>query len=483
MGRVMPPSGNRSLQDLLDEVGDRLVDYFYNETAAPHFSRSGSSGAYIPAEFTNWRDEQRAWRESAVLFDQSHHMPELFLTGPDARRLLEHVGVSSFAGFGPGRAKQLVACTPRGHLIGDCVLYCLTDGTFELVSGATLLDWVHYQAETGGYDVTVRRDNATLDNRAGTRTRFRFQLDGPNAGDIFADAVDGSAPGLKFFRTAEVTIAGRDVLVLRHGMAGHKGVEVSGAFDDADAVRSAILTAGERHGLRRGGTRAYFSSVVESGWIGYPLPGIYSGDELRGFRQWLSATGWQARTQLGGSYVAGDIEGYYLNPYELGYGRHVRFDHDFIGSRALAEIRPDEGRQKVTLVWNHGDVAKVWTSQLGPGPRYKALEVPVGSYAFPQHDEVRTPQGRFAGISTRCGYSNNEGEVLSLAIVDAAHAHVGSELVVTWGEPHGGSRKPHVERHEQTTVRATVAPVPYAATVRQLKRETVGDTRPGVSAR
>jgi vanillate/3-O-methylgallate O-demethylase len=101
----------------------------------------------------------------------------------------------------------------------------------------------------------------------------------------------------------------------------------------------------------------------------------------------------------------------------------------------------------------------------------------VSSYPFPQHDEVRTLQGRFRRISTRCGYSSNEGEVLSLAVIDAEHAEVGDELVVTWGGPRGGSRKPHVERHEQTTIRATVTPVPYPATVRQLKREPVRDLR------
>ncbi len=37
-----------------------------------------------PAEFTNWQREQRAWRETACLFDQSHHMVNLFLKGPDA---------------------------------------------------------------------------------------------------------------------------------------------------------------------------------------------------------------------------------------------------------------------------------------------------------------------------------------------------------------------------------------------------------------
>ena len=54
--------------------------------------RNSRLGAYVypvvPMEFTNWRDEQRAWRETAVLFDQSHHMAELTIKGPDALKLV-----------------------------------------------------------------------------------------------------------------------------------------------------------------------------------------------------------------------------------------------------------------------------------------------------------------------------------------------------------------------------------------------------------
>ncbi len=85
----------------------------------------------IPAEFSNWRDEQRAWRETAILFDQSHHMPELYLTGPGALRLLSHIGVNSLANLNPGMAKQFIGCNPRGQVIGDCILYDLGDQGYE----------------------------------------------------------------------------------------------------------------------------------------------------------------------------------------------------------------------------------------------------------------------------------------------------------------------------------------------------------------
>ncbi len=69
-----------------------------------------------------------------------------------------------------------------------------------------------------------------------------------------------------------------------------------------------------------------------------------------------------------------------------------------------------------------------------------------------------------------------EREILSLASMDATHATPGTELLLTWGEPDGGSRKLHVERHQQTQVRVTVAPAPYAAVVQKMKHETLGKT-------
>lgn len=471
---MVKANGEKSLQTLIDEKRD-LVEYFYNDTLAPHYrARTGLTAAYIPPEFTNWRDEQRAWRESAILFDQSHHMPEMLLKGPDALRLLEKIGINSLANFSTDRAKQLVGCTPRGHVIGDCVVYRLEEETFELISSMPLLNWVQFNAEKGGYDVTIERDDPTPYNPAGKRWFYRFQLEGPNAGKIFNDAVEGDAPEIPFFRTAKVKIGGCKVLVLRHGMAGHLGAELSGPYEEMDKVRSALVAAGDKHGLKQGGTKTYFSTIFEFGWMPYPLPGIYTGAELRDYREWLSGNGWEANAQLGGSFLSDNIEDYYVTPWDLGYGHIIKFDHDFIGRAALEALPEGKRRKKVTLVWNREDVAKIFGSQFGDGPRFKALDFPVAYYGWPQFDEVRGPDGSLVGHSCHCGYSANEGEMLSLAMLDAACATPGTQIVLTWGEPGGGSRKPHVERHEQLKVRATVAPAPYAQSVQKLKRAAIG---------
>ena len=41
-------------------------------------------------------------------------------------------------------------------------------------------------------------------------------------------------------------------------------------------------------------------------------------------------------------------------------------------------------------------------------------------------------------------------------------------------EPNGGSRKPQVEQHEQTAIRATVASAPFTPAVRDRFRASVG---------
>ena len=143
--------GSESLEAAITRVGSP-VELLRQSTTRPH-------AFPVAPEFTNWRTEQNAWRTSCVLFDQSHHMTDLFLNGPDALKLLSRFGVNSFANFGPGKAKQYVAVNADGHFIGDGILFHLDNELFDVVGHPTVANWLQYNVETGDYKVTVERDD------------------------------------------------------------------------------------------------------------------------------------------------------------------------------------------------------------------------------------------------------------------------------------------------------------------------------------
>lgn len=436
--------------------------------------RNSQIGAYVypvvAPEFHNWRSEQWAWQHSAVLFDQSHHMVELSIRGRDALKLISDTAINSMQGFAPNKAKQYVPTTPYGHVIGDGILFYLAEGDLLYVGRAPAANWLMFHAETGGYDVTIVKDDRSPSRPMGKpveRTHWRFQIQGPNAWAIIEKLHGGPLEQLKFFNMSEMTIAGRKIRTLRHGMSGAPGLEIWGPYAEQDEIRHAILEAGKEFGIVPCGSRAYPSNTLESGWIPSPLPAIYTGDKLKPYRAWLGADSYEATGAIGGSFVSDDIEDYYLNPWELGYGSFVKFDHDFHGREALEALDPTEQRRKVTLAWNGEDMAKIQASLFdGSETPYKFFDLPLANYASSSYDRVVDAGGRTVGLSMFSGYSFNEKAALSLATIDH-EIPVGTELRVVWGEPDGGTRKTTVEPHRQIEVRAVVSPAPYSKVARE----------------
>src|SRR5687767_7497597 len=192
----------KSLEDLLQET-DNTVDML----------RNSQIGAYIypvvPNEFTNWRDEQRAWRETAVLFDQSHHMAELMIEGPDAAKMLARLAINSFAKFPVNRAKQFVPCSYDGYVIGDVILFHLDEEQFLIVGRVPTINWVEFHGRTGGYDVRLERDDRSP-SRPGPkpviRKRYRYQIQGPNAEKVLEKLNGGRLPDVRFFHLDAINL-------------------------------------------------------------------------------------------------------------------------------------------------------------------------------------------------------------------------------------------------------------------------------------
>jgi vanillate/3-O-methylgallate O-demethylase len=436
--------------------------------------RNSQIGAYVypvvAAEFTNWRREQRAWRETVVLYDQSHHMVNLILRGPGAIDLITATAINSTATFPVGMAKQYVPTTPAGYVIGDGILFHEEEDSYTFVGRAPSSNWLRFHAETGGYDVEVELDDRSPMRPMGkqvTRKLWRFQVQGPKAWAVLEKVNGGPIEDVKFFRLGTLNVAGRQVHTLRHGMAGAPGLELWGPYEDYDLIRETILEAGQEFGIEAVGSRAYSSNTLESGWIPSPLPAIYTGEELRAYREWLPAASYEAVNALAGSFVSDRIEDYYLNPFELGYGHMVKLDHDFFGRDALADVDPESQRKKVTLEWSNDDMTEIFTSSLfaPEGEGYQFFDVPNANYGSSNYDSVIDADDNVVGLSLFTGYSANEKHCLSLATVDP-EIEVGTELRVVWGEPDGGTKKTAVQPHRQKDVRVIVSPVPYAKVAR-----------------
>ena len=436
--------------------------------------RNSQIGAYVypvvAPEFSNWRSEQWAWQHSAVLFDQTHHMVDLYIRGKDALKLLTDTMINSPKGWTVNKAKQYVPTTPYGHVIGDGIIFWLAEEEFVYVGRAPAANWLRYHGETGGYDVEIIHDDRSPSRPMGKpvkRISWRFQIQGPSAWAVIEKLNGGPVEQLKFFNMSSIEIAGRKVRTLRHGMAGAPGLELWGPYEEQEEVRAAILEAGKEFGLIPVGSRAYPSNTLESGWIPSPLPAIYTGDKLKAYREWLPANSYEATGAIGGSFVSDDIADYYVNPFEIGYGPFVKFDHDFHGREALEKIDRSAQRKKVTLAWNKDDMAKIYASLFDPdAEHYKFFDLPLANYASTNADKVVDANGKMVGMSMFTGYSYNEKSALSLATVDP-EIPVGTELKVIWGEENGGTRKTTVEPHKQLEVRVIVSPVPYSRTARE----------------
>jgi len=431
----------QTLQEAIDEAGSP-VRLLWKPSAAPW------TPPVIQPEYVGWAEEQAASNDAVAFSDLSHHMSDLFIEGPDALRLLSDSSANNYKTFEIGQAKQFIAVTARGHLVSDGILMRDAADRFTLSGAPASQNWVRYHGETGGYSVEIGSDPDSAHRGGGDPVLCRFQIQGPHAVAL-AEKVFGPLPKTKFFHSTAVELEGRQYRAFRHGMTAQPGYEFIGAGADGAFLKESLLGAGEEFGIVHVGGLAYSTNGIESGWIPTQPPGIYTSPELGGYRSWLSRDSYEGRKPLSGSFLSEDIEAYYCTPYELGYGRSISFNHDFIGRDALQEKREDVRRTKVTLVLEDDR----------PG-----FFVDYGRHRI-------EADGALVGTTCHIGSIAPAGGPLALALVANEHAEPGTSVTVVWGEHPGPGAS--VDEGAYTRIRATVQPSPYNEFARtQYRKDT-----------
>jgi vanillate/3-O-methylgallate O-demethylase len=427
----------------------------------------------VAPEFSNWRDEQRAWRDSAVLFDQSHHMDELIVEGPQATEFLAYHGINSFSNFNLNRAKHYVPVTPAGHVIGDHIIFREREDKYILVGRAPTSNWLMFSASWGKWNVRLRYDPRSPSRPEGERVlreHYRFQIQGPDAPKIFEKMNGGPIPEIKFFHVDWINIGSKRVQALRHGMSGAPGLEVWGPYKDKDYIHSTIMQAAKDAGVNlvQCGSRAYSTNTLESGWIPSPLPGIYTGDGMvADYREWLGADMYEAAGAIGGSFVSDNIEDYYVNPFELG----LRLLHRLEERRLHRQGRPGEDErlclqpQEGHLRVEQGGRAEGHRVGLRAGYALQVDRLPAAPTTPPPRPTWSCRATKWSACRCSTVTRSTSAACCRWAWVDQS-VEVGDVLTMKWGEPET-TGKTSTEEHQQTEIRVRVSPTPYAAEARE----------------
>jgi len=262
---------------------------------------------------------------------------------------LSGLGINSFKGFAPDKAKQFVPCSHDGYVIGDVILFYLAENQFNMVGRAPTLNWVLYNAEISGRRVTCTYDERTAARPdPQNRRHYRYQLQGPNA-------LEGHRVGNRS--------CGAGAQILQYVLDGDRRPQ--SARTEARHGRQPgfeLMDPGRRRRDSRGPGGGRQGSWPHAGGrslllLQYPGVGldtlapaaVYTGEKMKPYREWLTVNHYEAKASIGGSFVSDKVEDYYLTPWELGYGFFVKFDHDFIGRAALEKMAAGPHRKKVTL--------------------------------------------------------------------------------------------------------------------------------------
>jgi glycine cleavage system aminomethyltransferase T len=380
-------------------------------------------------EGDGWKEESLSWKKSCYIHSglsgTADVVSEVTFKGPEAQKLLSAVSINDCYKWPVGMSKHLVMCDENGYVANHGL--AVRDGEDSFRTLATF-PWAAPKNAELNYNVEIS-----------FRILFIHQIAGPLSLQVLEKATGESLRDVKFLAFRPTKIPGIDapIEVSRIGMAGTLAYELRGPIEAGPAVYDTVYQAGKPLGMKRLGWRTYTINHTEGG---FPQQGC----------TFLAST--MGNSKRTGSVDPADLKARFRTPGEVGWGWMAKFDHDFIGRKAVEAEAANPKRKIVTLRWNPEDVVDINASLLKPGEEYKTIELPsaVPAPSGGNADHV-TKNGKKIGISTTTIYSYYYREVISHCTIDIDQAQIGNEVIVHWGD-YGKRTK---------EVRAIVARFPY----------------------
>lgn len=210
----------------------------YDSHVALGAKMSPFAGFMMPIQYSSITEEHNAVRHAVGMFDVSH-MGEIFVSGPDAEKFVNHIFTNEIRGFEPGKVLYGMMLHPDGGVVDDLLVYReFEPDHFLLVVNAANIDkdyeWI--LAQTEGYDVKVVNDS---DNWG------QIAVQGPGAEKVVTEVLGlADAAELTFYTYYEAQWNGHRMVVSRTGYTGEDGFELYTTCEDIKEIWKKLLDNG-----------------------------------------------------------------------------------------------------------------------------------------------------------------------------------------------------------------------------------------------
>ncbi|NNK77077.1 MAG: aminomethyl transferase family protein, partial [Litoreibacter sp.] len=226
------------------QFGLEVPNYFASDgeprVETPSFRRSNAWEATAR--------ETRAVR-GTVGINEVHNFGKFRISGPGARAWLDRIMAGHIPR--PGRVSLTPMLSPKGRLIGDFTVSCLSEQTFHLTASYGAQDY-HQRWFLQHEDPT-----ATIENISDKLTGF--QIAGPRARDLLQACTRQEISGMKFMDLRRMTIGQAECIVQRISYTGDLGYEIYTDPMSQRALWRILWDAGRPLGLLPFGMRAMMS--------------------------------------------------------------------------------------------------------------------------------------------------------------------------------------------------------------------------------
>ena len=445
--------------------------------------RNSQLGAYVypvvAAEFTNWRREQWAWqRHRGAVRPVAPHGQPLHRGPGRAQAALRHG--DQRVGELPGRTRPSSTSRRRRTATSSATASSSTSPRKSSSTSAARPPptGCSSTAETGGYDVEIVNDDRSPSRPMGkpvNREYWRFQIQGPNAWAVIEKLNGGPLEQLKFFNMSEMNDrrarrCARCATAWPARRASRSGVRTT------STTRSARRSSrpGKEFGIEPGGSRAYSSNTLESGWIPSPLPGDL---HRRGAARLPRVA---RRRQLRGDQRDRRL---------LRLGRHRGLLPQPVGARLrlVRQVRPrlhrprgaGADRPRRAAQEGHAGVERRGHGEdprLDVRPRgraYKFFDLPHANYGSSNYDSVIDADGNAVGLSLFTGYTRNEKHGAVAGDRSTARSRSAPRCTSCGASRTAAPRRPRSSRTSRSRCARSSARCPYA----EVARETYAEGR------